>query len=104
MFKIPILRRWRKLVFRFGVLHPMGDDDLHPDLLVKRFHVVVAVAVMENADNSFLFPLGYAENAAFALAVGAYASELDQDLIAVHGIPDFRRRDEDIAQQLAARP
>src|ERR1051326_7127786 len=72
IFDFPISARGLKFlfVFRFGVLHPMRDDDLHPDLLVEWLYIVVVGAVMENADYSFLFALGNAEDPALAFALG----------------------------------
>ena len=56
---------------------------------------------MEDADDAFLLTLSDAEDAAFTFAVGTDATEFDQHLVTVHGVANFRRRNEDITEELA---
>lgn len=57
---------------------------------------------MEDADDAFLLTFGDAEDAAFTFAVGTDAAEFDQHLVTVHGVADFRRRNKDVTEELAA--
>src|SRR6185312_8669475 len=89
------------LVFCFGILHAARDDDLHADFFIDGSHVVIAIAVMENADYGFLLALHDADDPAFSPAIVADTAHLHQHLITVHGVADFWRRNKDIALQLA---
>src|SRR6185437_8212377 len=51
-----------------------------------------------------LLAFGDAEDAAFPFAVGTDAAEFHQNLVTVHGVADFRRRNEDVSEELAAGP
>ena len=89
-------------IYRAGVFHAGRDDDFHADFFVEGFDVIVAGAVMEDADDAFLLAFSDAEDAAFTFAVGADAAEFDQHLVTVHGVADFRRRNKDVSEELAA--
>ncbi len=56
---------------------------------------------MEDADDGFLFALHYADDPAFSFAVMPQATHLNQNLVTMHGVADFRRRNKDVALELA---
>src|SRR5579864_1495159 len=89
------------LVLWFGVFHARRDNDFHGQLFVDRAYIVTTAAVVEDADDGFLFALHYADDPAFSFAVMPEAAHFDQNLVAMHGVADLRRRDKDIALELA---
>src|SRR5579859_898710 len=91
----------RFFVFAFGILHAAGDDDLGCEFFVDRRYIVLAVAIVEDADHGFLLALHDAEGLAFSPAVVADAAHFNQHLVTVHGVSDLGRRDEDVALELA---
>src|SRR5689334_7797678 len=89
------------LILGLGILHARRNQDFHRDFFVDGADKVTAAAVVEDADDGFLFALHHADDPAFSFAVIAETTHLHQYLVAVHGVADFRRRDKDIALQLA---
>ncbi|HEX3103439.1 MAG TPA: hypothetical protein VHQ22_03255 [Terriglobales bacterium] len=91
-------------VFRFGIFHAGRDDDFHGQLFVDRRDVITAAAIVEDANDGFLFALHHADDPAFSFAVMPEATHLDQHLITVHCVADFRGRNKNVALQLALSP
>src|SRR5437016_1755486 len=77
----------------FRKLQTLGNDDLLRDFSIKRGHVVVAIAIVEDADHSAMGTMERPHDAAFGATVGTKCGDLHQHAIAVHGRTDSRRRD-----------
>src|SRR5215472_4761466 len=85
-------------------LHSPRNDDLGSDLLVDGRDVVMAAAVVELADYRRLPALHHPHDSAFGASIRPDGTQLQEYLVAVHGIADGRRRNENVAGQLAAGP
>ena len=88
-------------IFRLGILHARRDDDFHGQFFIDRADIVAAAAIVEDADDGFLFALHYADDPAFSFAVMPEAAHFHQHLVAMHGVADFWRRNKDVALELA---
>ena len=80
----------------------LGDDDIHLDAVVDGTHVVVALSVVEGSDDGGVGALHDADDAAFGASLAGVRGDLDEDLVAVHGLAGFKGRDEDIALEALA--
>src|ERR1700728_536115 len=72
---------------------------IHCDLAVDWLYGVVAGAVVENSDDGGMCAHHRTHDAAFGAAIGTSGDDIDQHAIAVHGIADGVRRDENIAHE-----
>ena len=84
-------------VFSLGPLHAARDDDLLGDFLVDGSDVIVARAVMKRAHYGRVAAGEHPQDASFGAAVVAFAAQLHQHLIAVHGRSDLLRMNVDVA-------
>src|SRR5262249_40666052 len=99
-----VFRRQFFFFLSLRILHASRNDDLHGHFFVDRGYIVVAIAIVEDTDHGFLLALHNADDPAFGPAIVADAAHLYQNLVAVHGVADFWRRNKDIALQLALGP
>src|SRR5580765_942386 len=83
------------------MLHAFWNDDFLRDLCVDRGYVVSAAAVVEDADYWGVGAVDGANDASFGSAVVADLDDIYQHQIAVHGVADLVRRDEDVARELS---
>ena len=77
---------------------PAGrNNDFLSDLAVDRLYVIVPAAIVKNADYRGVRALHRSHNAAFRASIGTDRANVDQHLIAVHGVPELMGRDKDVA-------
>src|SRR5579864_3325102 len=88
-------------IFRLRIFHPGRDDDFHGQLFVYRRDKVTAAAIVEDAHDGLLLALHHTDDPAFSAAVMPEAAHFDQNLVAMHGVANFRRRDKDVTLELA---
>src|SRR6266404_444373 len=90
-------RRGRRRYVLGRALHPGRDHDFLGYFFVYGLDVVVAVSVVEDADEGRMGARQGANDSAFGAAIGAYGTDFDQDAVALHGGADGVRSNEDIA-------
>src|SRR2546429_6054695 len=83
----------------FRKLKSRGDDDLLRDFLINRRHIVMAIAIVEEADHGGMGAMERAHDATLSAPVGTNSGNLDQHAIAVHGRTNRRRRNENISAE-----
>jgi hypothetical protein len=73
------------------------------DAIVKRDDVVIPAAEAELSDYRSLRPVQHTLDPAFSAAVGAHSHVSDQDAIAMQGVADAARRDENVSRDVRPR-
>ena len=71
----------------------LRDHDFLRDFAVDGLYVIVAAAVVKNSYYRGMAAHHRAHDAAFGAAIGAGGDDIDQNLIAVHGVADGVRRE-----------
>ena len=80
-------------------LHAGRNDNFLSDLAVDRLYVIVPAAIVKNADHRGVRALDRSHNAAFRASIRTDRANVDQYLIAVHGVPELMGRDKDVTNQ-----
>src|SRR5260370_14421484 len=80
-------------------LHAGRNNNFLSDPAVDRLYVIVPAAIVKNAHYRGVGALDRSHNAAFRAAIRTDRANVDQDLIAVHGVPELMGRDKDVANQ-----
>ena len=92
-------RRCAVIAALFRKLESRRDNDLLRDFLINRRHIVVAIAIMEEANHGGMGAMKRAHDATLSASVGTNSGDLDQHAIAVHGRTNRRRRNENISAE-----
>src|SRR5260370_2247771 len=82
-----------------GDLDAGRNNSFLSDLAVDRLYVMVPAAVVKNADYGGVRALDRSHNAPLRASIRTDRANVDQYLIAVHGVPQLMGRDKDVANQ-----